>query len=146
VHVDGFNWFIDNRGGKPFVPIITPSTPDILTPASIKTMTTKTTAKDKDGKDPNYAKGWAVNTLGNWWHVGRLPGTTSILVRTSQGFCWAALANTGPDDALTEALDNVMWQVFGDVSQWPTHDLFPRYDTPWWWQFLWNRLASGFKQ
>src|SRR3712207_540861 len=25
VHVDGFNWFIDDHGGNPFVPIITPS-------------------------------------------------------------------------------------------------------------------------
>ena len=61
---------------------------NILQPGSIQDMTTPTSA------NAGYAKGWAVNRTPNWWHAGSLPGTTSIMVRTASGFCWAALANT----------------------------------------------------
>jgi CubicO group peptidase (beta-lactamase class C family) len=84
-------------------------TPNILEPATIDTMTTATSAK------PDYAKGWMVNTLNNWWHNGCLPGTTSIMVRTSSGLCWAALANTrtkGID------LDPMMWEMADAVPEW----------------------------
>ncbi len=92
MHVDGFSY-----------------TPNILEPATIDTMTTATSA------NPNYAKGWMVNTLNNWWHDGSLPGTTSIMVRTSSGLCWAALANTrskGID------LDPMLWQIADAVPAW----------------------------
>jgi CubicO group peptidase (beta-lactamase class C family) len=84
-------------------------TPNILEPATIDTMTTAT------GVKPDYAKGWMVNTLDNWWHDGSLPGTTSIMVRTSSGLCWAALANTrtkGID------LDPMLWEMADAVPAW----------------------------
>ena len=70
-HVDGFT-----------------TTPDILQARTVRTMTTPS------GVNQNYARGWTVNRLSNWWHGGSLPGTTAILVRTASGFCWAALANS----------------------------------------------------
>lgn len=89
VHVDGFS-----------------ASRDILKPASIHEMTTATTA------NPQYAKGWAVNSAHNWWHGGSLPGTTSIMVRTASGFCWAALANSREAGADTgAALDSMMWDM-----------------------------------
>jgi CubicO group peptidase (beta-lactamase class C family) len=84
-------------------------TPNILEPATIDTMTTATSV------NPDYAKGWIVNTLNNWWHDGSLPGTTSIMVRTSSGLCWAALANTrskGID------LDPMLWEMADAVPVW----------------------------
>lgn len=93
--------------------------PDILSSALIDTMTMASTA------NAGYAKGWAVNSAGNWWHTGSLPGTGAILVRTKSGFCWAILVNTrSTDAAFFGKLDDLMWQVVGEFSAWPSHDLF----------------------
>jgi CubicO group peptidase (beta-lactamase class C family) len=92
VHVDGFA-----------------TTPDVLRPATITRMTTASTA------NPGYAKGWSVNRAGNWWHGGSLPGTSSILVRTSGRLCWAALANTRSSGM---NLDPLMWEMAGQVKAW----------------------------
>jgi len=100
VHVDGFA-----------------TKPDILSPASIKSMSTVATAKD----DPGYACGWLVNSAGNWWHTGSLPGTSSITVRTSSGFVWSAIVNSRKNDP---NLDQMMWDIVNGVKSWPTYDLF----------------------
>ncbi len=68
-----------------------PDRQSLLKRQSIRSMTTGTAA------NPGYAKGWAINSAGNWWHSGSLPGTSSILVRTAHDFCWAALTNTRRD-------------------------------------------------
>ena len=86
-------------------------TPNILEPATIETITTATSA------NPNYAKGWAVNTAGNWWHSGSLPGTISIMVRTSSGLCWAALTNTRTE-GMDLALDKALWDMVEEVPAW----------------------------
>ena len=96
VHVDGF-----------------PNPPDILHPTSILEMTTATTA------NPQYAKGWAVNSAPNWWHIGSLPGTTTVMVRTASGFCWAALANSREKGTDTGgALDQMVWNMVRKVKSW----------------------------
>jgi len=96
-HVDGFK-----------------STPNILKPETIKWMTTPSPVNS------GYARGWAVNSANNWWHSGSLPGTTTIMVRTATGFCWAALTNTRrtgqPDIGL--ALDNMVWDMAHKVTAW----------------------------
>jgi|SRR5208282_3799280 len=70
-----------------------------------------------------YARGWQVRNegKGNWWHNGSLPGTTSIMVRTATGFCWAALCNTRrqPADEINGALDNLVWEMARKVREWP---------------------------
>jgi CubicO group peptidase (beta-lactamase class C family) len=86
-------------------------TPNILEPATIDTMTTPTSL------NPDYAKGWMVNTLNNWWHNGTLPGTTSIMVRTCSGLCWAALANTRSDGML-KCIDPMLWEMADAVPAW----------------------------
>jgi hypothetical protein len=91
LHVDGF-----------------PSPPDILRGATEKDMVTATSANS------NYAKGWAVNRLDNWWHEGGMPGTSSILVRTASGMCWAATANTRTNGDI----DTLMWKMAKCVPQW----------------------------
>jgi CubicO group peptidase (beta-lactamase class C family) len=86
---------------------------NILEPASIQQMTTASPA------NAGYAKGWAVNRVPNWWHGGSLPGTTSIMVRTASGFCWAALANTREASGDTGgALDRMLWDLVRQVKSW----------------------------
>jgi CubicO group peptidase (beta-lactamase class C family) len=86
---------------------------NILTPESIREMTTASSA------NAGYAKGWAVNRVPNWWHTGSLPGTTSIMVRTASGFCWAALANTREASGDTGgAMDRMMWDLVHQVNRW----------------------------
>jgi hypothetical protein len=69
-----------------------------------------------------YARGWMVrgNGAGNWWHNGSLPGSTTIMVRTATGLCWAALTNTRtqPSDEIDKALDAMMWDVARRVPAW----------------------------
>jgi CubicO group peptidase (beta-lactamase class C family) len=85
----------------------------VLQPASITEMTTASRA------NPRYAKGWEVNSAGNWWHNGSLNGTTTILVRTATRFCWAALANTRPaDGTINRDIDNLVWNMARMVRGW----------------------------
>ncbi len=86
------------------------SVADILGDGTIVEMTTPSAA------NVGYAKGWAVNDLNNWWRTGRLDGTESILVRTSGGFCWAALANGNGIN-----LDDMVWAMVESVDEdgWP---------------------------
>jgi len=100
VHVDGF-----------------PTVPDLLKPMTIKTMTTPSSASS------SYAKGWCVNREGNWWHNGSLPGTITIMVRTSGEFCWAGLTNTrNTKSSIGGDLDRLMWAMVGKIRQWPEMD------------------------
>jgi CubicO group peptidase (beta-lactamase class C family) len=83
---------------------------DILKPDTIRTMTTPSEV------NRGYAKGWAI-TGRNWWHNGSLPGTTSIMVRTGSGFCWAALANARHGNS-GGALDRLVWTMARTVKAW----------------------------
>jgi CubicO group peptidase (beta-lactamase class C family) len=96
MHVDGF--------ARP---------PNLLKPQTIQTMATGSTA------NPGYAKGWAVNKSDNWWHTGSLPGTTTIVVRTHGGFCWAAFANGRRQNSQIDAdLDQLNWNMVRQVESW----------------------------
>ncbi|WP_395747115.1 serine hydrolase domain-containing protein [Prosthecobacter sp.] len=75
----------------------------LLNPDSLRAMTTH-------GVSESYARGWNVNKAPNWWHNGSLPGTTTIMVHTAGGLCWAGLLN-GRKDGLGLALDKLMWQI-----------------------------------
>ena len=100
VHVDGF-----------------PAKTDILKAATETTMITASTA------NPNYACGWAVNSLNNWWHNGSLPGTTTEQARLANGFNWVILTNTR---TITHDLDNAIDAVlypFIDDSSTPWQDI-----------------------
>ncbi|PCK07610.1 MAG: hypothetical protein COA42_13355 [Alteromonadaceae bacterium] len=101
VHVDGFL-----------------TKPDFLSSASIKTMTSPSSV------NKYYAKGWSVNTNNKWGHNGSLPGTSGILVRTSEGFSWAILVNTHKNGKFFSELDQMMKKAVNGVSLWPNVDLF----------------------
>jgi CubicO group peptidase (beta-lactamase class C family) len=97
-----------------------PGIPALLKPATVKMMTTPAPAYPPG--PARYARGWMVrdNGAGNWWHNGSLPGSTTIMVRTSAGMCWAALMNTRtqPSDQIDAALDQMMWNVVRSVPNW----------------------------
>ncbi len=102
VHVDGF-------AGKA----------DLLSTASIATMTTPSTA------NANYACGWSVNSANNWWHIGSLPGTETEIIRGSNGWNWVILANTrslSPNFA--GDMDQTLWTALSHLSGVPSYDLF----------------------
>lgn len=82
--------------------------PVLLSQDSIRAMTTH-------GVSESYARGWNVNKVPNWWHGGSLPGTSTIMVHTANGFCWAGLIN-GRSEKLGLALDKLMWQMGGVVK------------------------------
>ena len=114
-----------------------PAVPDILSSASIASMTTPTSGR--------YAKGWAVDrrsvvsatgtstihTYKN--HNGLLPGTVAWIVNRDDNLSWAALVNAGNPPSTDDVLD-LMWDIVGsDIRAWPDSyfDLFPVYDNPW---------------
>lgn len=93
VRVDGFS----NRAG-------------IFSATSITTMTTPSSIT-------NYAPGWNVNNNNHWWRIGSLPGTIIQVVRTSNGYSWAMLANTRATPAMfTTDFDGLMWQSVNNTA------------------------------
>jgi CubicO group peptidase (beta-lactamase class C family) len=106
--------FLDHVAGAPHIP-------SLLQPETIKIMTTPSPAypQSSPGK---YARGWMVrnNGAGNWWHNGSLPGSTTIMVRTATGMCWAALTNTRtqPSDEMDSALDQMVWNMVRQMPAW----------------------------
>ena len=106
--------------------------PSILEPATVDMMTSPPEPRLRPGLLYHYGMGWAVRPVGdgaNWWHIGSLPGTVSILVRTHHGMAWAAVFNSRPEDwsKFTAELDRLMWEGVDEVVEWPSHDLFPQY-------------------
>jgi CubicO group peptidase (beta-lactamase class C family) len=97
-----------------------PGIPALLKPATIQVMTTPAAAYPQG--PARYARGWMVrgNGAGSWWHNGSLPGSTTIMVRTATGMCWAALTNTRtqPSNEIDTALDQMMWNMVRTVPAW----------------------------
>ena len=76
-----------------------------------------------------YGMGWSVNTAGNWWHFGSLPGTATEQVHAKNGFGWAAFFNTRPSnsDGFLSDLDSTLWAAHDATSDWSSADLFDQY-------------------
>jgi hypothetical protein len=85
-----------------------------------------------------YGYGWNVRpvTTGgvgyNSWHNGALDGTWTWLVRTYNGWSWAALFNqrhdvSDPTGATYSAIDSALWSAARAVTAWPTNNLFSQY-------------------
>jgi CubicO group peptidase (beta-lactamase class C family) len=97
-----------------------PGIPALLKPATIQAMTRPAPAYPQG--PVRYARGWMVsdNGAGNWWHSGSLPGSTTVMVRTAKGMCWAALTNTRtePSNEIDAALAQMMWNMVRTVPAW----------------------------
>jgi len=108
----GLVQFLDHLGS--------PNFSSLLKPETIRTMTTPSPVYPPG--PARYARGWMVrdNGAGNWWHNGSLPGSTTIMVRTASGLCWAALTNTRtePSDEINNSLDQLVWNMVKSVPSW----------------------------
>jgi len=97
-----------------------PGKADILKPATITTMTTRSIPSS------NYACGWGVNNANHWWHTGSLPGTAAQIIRSSTGFCWVILCNSRSyASSFDGALDGLLWPfVQSTTTPWQDIDQF----------------------
>ena len=71
-----------------------PGIPALLKPATIKLMTTPRPGLPTRRRPLRPRLDGPHTGAGNRWHNGSLPGTTTIMNRTSTGFCWAGPCNT----------------------------------------------------
>ena len=95
------------------------SYPDILTKESVETMT-------KCMKNA-LPLGWMnTNNQGDWWRSGTLAGTSAMLKRQRDGFCWAFITNTsnwtGP--RFPHKIEGMMVRAMDRVKEWPDRNLF----------------------
>ena len=105
-----------------------PAPADIISSGSIIEMTKQNTQVWPAGSTVWYGLGWLVRPppQDTRWHDGSLPGTNSILVRSSDGFTWAAVFNARTANLLIE-MDKALRTALADVSTFPSHDLFARF-------------------
>jgi N-acyl-D-amino-acid deacylase len=101
----------------------------LIKPDTLTTMVSHPAAPLWQGSSYYYGMGWVVRPSGNtasWSHTGSLPGSHSDVVRTSNGFAWAALFNTRPEDAgaFSDEIGNALWDAYNGVTSWPPNDLF----------------------
>lgn len=85
---------------------------------------------DKEGKpkDTFYGLGWQIRpvkseTSVNAWHNGSLDGTSTVMVRRWDGFCWAVLFNTRNNKGggrLASEFDALTHPVVDTITDWPT--------------------------
>ena len=110
-----------------------PASSPVLDPASVSTMYSLPENIVPSAYEPGdwyYACGWAVrdwgNGIRNTWHSGSLPGTHSLLVRRWDGLNWCVLFNQRDDASGVSysAIDGLLHEAAGAVTQWPDHDLF----------------------
>ncbi len=96
--------------------------PDFLTGPTINTMVAGSAT------NANYAKGWQVNSAGNWWHTGSLDGTASFVARSSNGAVWALILNkrliNSNSTAFWNAIDALPWNCIAQSTGIPAHDFF----------------------
>jgi N-acyl-D-amino-acid deacylase len=84
------------------------------------------------GTPSYYGMGWYVRPVGTdaiWWHSGALEGSVTIMVRRDDGLAWAALFNSRPRGSgkFLEELADGLSEAAGQVTEWPSHDLFGQY-------------------
>jgi len=103
----------------------------ILDAKSIQTMFARppgAAGEDKNGKpaDSWYGCGWSVRPVGggkeNTWHNGSLDGTSTLLVRRSDGLTWAALFNSREEVKGQEPageIDGLLHEAADAVKHWP---------------------------
>ncbi len=106
--------------------------PALLSPASIAQMTARPDIpKWKDSKSW-YGLGISVQPQGsdaNWKHGGLLPGTSTLVVRSYNGYCWAILTNfSAPDtDKFGKEMDEAMWKALGSGLEGSPTDLYEQF-------------------
>lgn len=95
------------------------SVPDILPHNLINQM-----VDDKFFRGP---LGWkVVKDNGDWIRTGSMAGTSALVKRQSNGFCWVVIINSsswnGP--RLPAYINGMMGRIEKRIKNWPNHDLF----------------------
>ena len=103
----------------------------LLKPATLQAVYTSVAPGSVGLTGAYHGLGWYVNPKGqggrpNLWYIGGLPGTKSILTRLGDGFDWVVLLNQRPQpfDASNADIQKTIHKAAGDITEWPTHDLF----------------------
>jgi CubicO group peptidase (beta-lactamase class C family) len=94
--------------------------PDILTSASIDTMTTPSALNG------NCAKGWFIDAPGVWEHNGDYPGHQAYVMRNGGGFVWAMIVNRREYNTSGSQLGDLIAlsnNCIAATSSYPTFDL-----------------------
>lgn len=71
--------------------------------------------------------GWMnTNNQGDWWRSGTLAGTSAMLKRQRDGFCWAFITNTSnwTDLVFLIKIEGMMARAMDRVKEWPDRNLF----------------------
>ena len=80
-----------------------------------------------DKEDFRGPLGWkVVKDNGDWIRTGSMAGTSAIMKRQSDGFCWVVIINSsswkGP--RLPAYVNYMMGKIEKNISKWPKQDLF----------------------
>jgi CubicO group peptidase (beta-lactamase class C family) len=91
-------------------------------------------AATSDGDESNgngvfYGLGIRIRPVAhgaNLFHTGSIPGTSTLAVRTADGFAWVVAFNSRPQDrnGFRGDVDRGLWVAKGKVKRWPDGDLF----------------------
>jgi N-acyl-D-amino-acid deacylase len=106
--------------------------PGLLKPETVRLIESRSPPPLPGNSPIYYGLGWKVRPTGqgaNWSHTGSFAGTILLLVRTHDGFCWAAVFNLKPKDdgEFKGELNISIRHAVGRVSKWPEGDLFSHY-------------------
>ncbi len=85
--------------------------------------------EDSSGTGVYYGLGIRIRPVkngANLFHTGSIPGTSTLGVRTADGFAWVVMFNSRPQDknGFRGDVDRGLWAAKGKVKQWPRGDLF----------------------
>ena len=88
-----------------------------------------THGEESNGNGAYYGLGIRVRPLkngANLFHTGSIPGTSTLAVRTADGFAWVVMFNRRPRDknGFRGDVDRGLWIAKGKVKTWPKGDLF----------------------
>lgn len=97
--------------------------PDLISPSSARYMGTAFM------NGSNFGPGWIVNRqFGNWWHNGILPGASSVMATTHDGWCFALLANGGDAQVpLWQPLEVMAGDIIRAVPEWQSLPTLRRF-------------------
>src|SRR5262245_63861321 len=85
---------------------------------------------ESNGKGGYYGLGIRIRLVksggANLFHTGSIPGTSTLAVRTADGFAWVVMFNGRPQDknGFRGDVDRGLWVAKGKVKRWPAGDLF----------------------
>jgi CubicO group peptidase (beta-lactamase class C family) len=89
------------------------------------------TGDDANADGVSYGLGIRVRRVrngANLFHTGSIPGTSTLAVRTADGFAWVVAFNSRPQErnGFRGEVDRGLWTAKSRVKSWPAGDLFDR--------------------